>query len=552
MKTRWYKDAVVYQIYPRSFCDSNGDGIGDLRGIISKLDYIKNLGVNAVWLSPIYKSPNDDNGYDISNYRDIMDEFGTMADFDEMLAGMHERGIKLIMDLVANHTSDEHEWFVKSRESKDNPYRDYYIWRKGRGKDGRKPPNNWTSRFGGSAWAYDEKTGEWYLHLFSKKQPDLNWENPAVRREIADICNFWMDKGVDGFRCDVITYISKADGLPNGKFNPIMCGDEHFVLGPRYHEFIRELNENSWSKYDSYTVGESTGITFEKAPECIDERRRELDTIFGFEHMCTDMYMEVVPHKFKLPRFTKVLSKWQSLPDTCWNTLFLENHDQPRSLGRFTGDFGERRFEAATMLAVAMQMQKGTPYVYQGQEIGMINCKFRDEDYLDVMARQVFDIASKIPLGKTIARYCLARRARDHARTPMQWSAEKNAGFTSGKPWMMLNPSFGEINVEADLKAGERSIYNFYARLHAFRRGNEIVKCGDFKQLDKKNKNVFAYTRTFEGKTLLVVANFKNKEARFALPEGLSKGKVLLSNYAGSELSCSLRPYEAVVFEIVK
>ena len=552
MKTRWYKDAVVYQIYPRSFCDSNGDGIGDLRGIISKLDYIKNLGVNAVWLSPIYKSPNDDNGYDISNYRDIMDEFGTMADFDEMLAGMHERGIKLIMDLVANHTSDEHEWFVKSRESKDNPYRDYYIWRKGRGKDGRKPPNNWTSRFGGSAWAYDEKTGEWYLHLFSKKQPDLNWENPAVRREIADICNFWMDKGVDGFRCDVITYISKADGLPKGKFNPIMCGDEHFVLGPRYHEFIRELNENSWSKYDSYTVGESTGITFENAPECIDENRRELDTIFGFEHMCTDMYMEVVPHKFKLPRFTKVLSKWQSLPDTCWNTLFLENHDQPRSLGRFTGDFGERRFEAATMLAVAMQMQKGTPYVYQGQEIGMINCKFRDEDYLDVMARQVFDIASKIPLGKTIARYCLARRARDHARTPMQWSAEKNAGFTSGKPWMMLNPSFGEINVEADLKAGERSIYNFYARLHAFRRGNEIVKCGDFKQLDKKNKNVFAYTRTFEGKTLLVVANFKNKEASFALPEGLSKGKVLLSNYAGSELSCSLRPYEAVVFEIVK
>ena len=552
MKTRWYKDAVVYQIYPRSFCDSNGDGIGDLRGIISKLDYIKNLGVNAVWLSPIYKSPNDDNGYDISNYRDIMDEFGTMADFDEMLAGMHERGIKLIMDLVANHTSDEHEWFVKSRESKENPYRDYYIWRKGRGKDGRKPPNNWTSRFGGSAWAYDEKTGEWYLHLFSKKQPDLNWENPAVRREIADICNFWMDKGVDGFRCDVITYISKADGLPKGKFNPIMCGDEHFVLGPRYHEFIRELNENSWSKYDSYTVGESTGITFEKAPECRGGRRRELDTIFGFEHMCTDMYMDVVPHKFKLPRFTKVLSKWQSLPDTCWNTLFLENHDQPRSLGRFTGDFGERRFEAATMLAVAMQMQKGTPYVYQGQEIGMINCKFRDEDYLDVMARQVFDIASKIPLGKTIARYCLARRARDHARTPMQWSAEKNAGFTSGKPWMMLNPSFGEINVEADLKAGERSIYNFYARLHAFRRGNEIVKCGDFKQLDKKNKNVFAYTRTFEGKTLLVVANFKNKEASFALPEGLSKGRVLLSNYAGSELSCSLRPYEAVVFEIVK
>ena len=271
MKTRWYKDAVVYQIYPRSFCDSDGDGIGDLRGIISKLDYIKELGVNAVWLSPIYKSPNDDNGYDISNYRDIMDEFGTMEDFNEMLKGMHDRGIKLIMDLVANHTSDEHEWFVRSRASKDNPYRDYYIWRKGRGKNGKKPPNNWTSRFGGSAWEYDDTTGEWYLHLFSKKQPDLNWENPAVRKEIADICNFWMDKGVDGFRCDVITYISKEEGLPNGKFNPIMCGDEHFVLGPKYHEYIHELNKNSWSKYDSYTVGESTGITYEKAPECIDE-----------------------------------------------------------------------------------------------------------------------------------------------------------------------------------------------------------------------------------------------------------------------------------------
>lgn len=552
MKTRWYKDAVVYQIYPRSFCDSNGDGIGDLRGIISKLDYIKDLGVNAVWLSPIYKSPNDDNGYDISNYREIMDEFGTMADFEEMLEGMHARGIKLIMDLVANHTSDEHEWFVKSRSSKDDPFRDYYIWRKGRGKDGKRPPNNWTSRFGGSAWQFDEATGEWYLHLFSKKQPDLNWENPAVRREIADICNFWMEKGVDGFRCDVITYISKEKGLPNGKFNPIMCGDEHFVLGPRYHEFIRELNKNSWAKFDSYTVGESTGVTFENAPECIAEERGELDTIFGFEHMCTDMYMEVIPHKFKLPRFTAVLSKWQSLPESCWNTLFLENHDQPRSLGRFTGDFGDKRYEAATMLAVAMQMQKGTPFVYQGQEIGMVNCKFRDEDYLDVMARQVFSIAAKIPFGKAIARYCLARRARDHARTPMQWNAGANAGFTAGKPWMMLNPSYKTINVEADKKAGEKSIYAFYARLHAFRRGNEVIKCGSYSQLDKKNKSVYAYTRSHEGKTLLVLANFKNKTSKFKLPPELSSGRAVLSNYPDSALSAevSLRPYEAAVFEI--
>lgn len=554
MKSRWYKDAVVYQIYPRSFCDSNGDGIGDLRGIISKLDYIKELGVNAVWLSPIYKSPNDDNGYDISNYRDIMDEFGTMADFDEMLEGMHARGIKLIMDLVANHTSDEHEWFVQSRSSKDNPYRDYYIWRKGRGKNGKKPPNNWTSRFGGSAWQYDEKTGEWYLHLFSRKQPDLNWENPAVRKEIADICNFWMDKGVDGFRCDVITYISKEKGLPDGKFNPIMCGDEHFVVGPRYHEFIHELNKNSWSKYDSYTVGESAGITFEKAPDCIAEDREELDTLFGFEHMCTDMYMEVIPHKFKLSRFTRVLSKWQTLPEGCWNTLFLENHDQPRSLGRFTGDFGENRYEAATMLAVAMQLLKGTPFVYQGQEIGMVNCKFRDEDYLDVMARQVFSIARKIPFGKAIARACLAKRARDHARTPMQWNAGENAGFTAGKPWMMLNPSYKTINVENDLKAGDKSVYAFYKRLHAFRRGNEIVGCGDYVQLDPANDKVFGYTRNYGGKTLLVVANFKNKSVRYSLPAELAKGKVLLSNYKDSRLApvLELRPYEAAVFGIEK
>ena len=554
MKSRWYKDAVVYQIYPRSFCDSNGDGIGDLRGIISKLDYIKELGVNAVWLSPIYKSPNDDNGYDISNYRDIMDEFGTMADFDEMLEGMHARGIKLIMDLVANHTSDEHEWFVQSRSSKDNPYRDYYIWRKGRGKKGKKPPNNWTSRFGGSAWQYDEKTGEWYLHLFSRKQPDLNWENPAVRKEIADICNFWMDKGVDGFRCDVITYISKEKGLPDGKFNPIMCGDEHFVVGPRYHEFIHELNKNSWSKYDSYTVGESAGITFEKAPDCIAEDREELDTIFAFEHMCTDMYMEVIPHKFKLSRFTRVLSKWQTLPEGCWNTLFLENHDQPRSLGRFTGDFGENRYEAATMLAVAMQLLKGTPFVYQGQEIGMVNCKFRDEDYLDVMARQVFSIARKIPFGKAIARACLAKRARDHARTPMQWNAGENAGFTAGKPWMMLNPSYKTINVENDLNAGDKSVYAFYKRLHAFRRGNEIVGCGDYVQLDPANDKVFGYTRNYGGKTLLVVANFKNKSVKYSLSAELAKGKVLLSNYKDSRLApiLELRPYEAAVFGIEK
>lgn len=550
MRSRWYKDAVVYQIYPRSFCDSNGDGIGDIQGIISKLDYIKGLGVDAVWLSPVYKSPNDDNGYDISDYRDIMDEFGTLDDFRQMLQEMHKRNIRLIMDLVANHTSDEHKWFVQSRSSKDNPYRDYYIWRKGRGKNGRKPPNNWTSRFGGSAWEYDEHTGEWYLHLFSKKQPDLNWENPKVRQEIADICNYWMDMGVDGFRCDVITYISKVAGLPNGKFNPIMCGDEHFVIGPHYHEYIKELYKRSWANYDSYTVGESAGVTLKNAAECIDESVEELDTIFGFEHLGVDMYFSVIPHKLVLSRFKKVMSDWQALPKTCWNTLFLENHDQPRSLPRFTGDYGSHRYEAATMLAIAIEMQRGTPFIYQGQEIGMTNCKFRDEDYLDVMAKQVFAIAKKIPFGMQIARYCFARRARDHARTPMQWTSGENAGFTSGKPWMMINPNYKSINVESDIK-DSKSIYGFYARLHAYRKGNETIRDGEYIPFLEKSNSVFAYERRGGKESLIVLANFKNKDVKVRLPQCYrGKYEVTIGNYADrttAEGVIVLRPYEAFV-----
>ena len=368
MKTGWYKDAVFYQIYPRSFCDSDGDGIGDIRGIISKLDYLKDLGVTAVWLSPVYKSPNDDNGYDISDYRDINPEFGTLDDWKEMIAGMHERGIKLVMDLVVNHTSDEHEWFKQSRSSKDNPYRDYYIWRKGKGKDGKRPPNNWTSRFTGSAWQYDAATGEWYLHLFSKKQPDLNWDNPKVRQEVADICNYWFELGVDGFRCDVITYISKAEGLPDGKFNPVMCGDEHFVLGPHIHEYLNEIYEKAWSKYDTMIVmcgdehfvlgphiheylneiyekawskydtmivGEAIGCKLTDAPMIIAEDRHELDSAITFELMDVDMKWSFFPVKFNLAKFKAVQSAWQALPKNCWNTLYYENHDQPRSITRY-------------------------------------------------------------------------------------------------------------------------------------------------------------------------------------------------------------------------
>ncbi len=555
IKTRWYKDAVVYQIYPRSFCDSNGDGIGDLRGIISKLDYIKDLGVDAVWLSPIYKSPNDDNGYDISDYTDIMDEFGTLDDFKELLEGLHSRGIKLIMDLVANHTSDEHYWFRESKKSVDNPYRDYYIWRKGRGKDGKKPPNNWTSSFGGKAWEYDETTGEWYLHLFSRKQPDLNWENPKVRQEIADICNYWMDMGVDGFRCDVITYISKKSGLPDGKFNPIFCGSEQYVVGPRYHEFIKELNAASWSRYDSFTVGEAAGITISNAYECIDESVCELDTVFSFEHLCyADMYFLVIPHRLSLKKFKKILGSWQALPKTCQNTLFLENHDQPRSLGRFTGNYSGFRYEAATALAVAMQLQRGTPFVYQGQEIGMTNCKFADKDYQDIMFRQIMDIVKYIPFGKCLARYCFSRRARDHARTPMQWSAGENAGFSSGKPWMMVNPNYKFINANKDMSA-DKSIYKFYAKLHAYRKGNDVIIDGDYKDICPNSSDIFAYERKLGDKTVLVVVNLKNKAVKFKLPaEYVGRASQLqLSNYADAQeriADTKLRPYEASVYSV--
>ena len=555
IKTRWYKDAVVYQIYPRSFCDSNGDGIGDLRGIISKLDYIKDLGVDAVWLSPIYKSPNDDNGYDISDYTDIMDEFGTLDDFKELLEGLHSRGIKLIMDLVANHTSDEHYWFRESKKSVDNPYRDYYIWRKGRGKDGKKPPNNWTSSFGGKAWEYDETTGEWYLHLFSRKQPDLNWENPKVRQEIADICNYWMDMGVDGFRCDVITYISKKSGLPDGKFNPIFCGSEQYVVGPRYHEFIKELNAASWSRYDSFTVGEAAGITISNAYECIDESVCELDTVFSFEHLCyADMYFLVIPHRLSLKKFKKILGSWQALPKTCQNTLFLENHDQPRSLGRFTGNYSGFRYEAATALAVAMQLQRGTPFVYQGQEIGMTNCNFADKDYQDIMFRQIMDIVKYIPFGKCLARYCFSRRARDHARTPMQWSAGENAGFSSGKPWMMVNPNYKFINANKDMSA-DKYIYKFYAKLHAYRKGNDVIIDGDYKDICPNSSDIFAYERKLGDKTVLVVVNFKNKAVKFKLPaEYVGRASQLqLSNYADAQeriADTKLRPYEASVYSV--
>lgn len=556
MKTGWYKDAVFYQIYPRSFCDSDGDGIGDIRGIISKLDYLKDLGVTAVWLSPVYKSPNDDNGYDISDYRDINPEFGTLDDWKEMIAGMHERGIKLVMDLVVNHTSDEHEWFKQSRSSKDNPYRDYYIWRKGRGKDGKRPPNNWTSRFTGSAWQYDAATGEWYLHLFSKKQPDLNWDNPKVRQEVADICNYWFELGVDGFRCDVITYISKAEGLPDGKFNPVMCGDEHFVLGPHIHEYLNEIYEKAWSKYDTMIVGEAIGCKLTDAPSIIAEDRHELDSAITFELMDVDMKWSFFPVKFNLKKFKAVQSAWQALPKNCWNTLYYENHDQPRSITRYGNGRGYYRKELGKMLAVSYFMLRGTPYVYQGQEIGMTNIRLEENEYVDIMATRVFSLIRKIfPPLMPVAKWAMSKRARDHARTPMQWEDKTGAGFTTGKAWMKINPNLGEINVQDDLK-NPNSILNFYKKLIEFRKGNDVIRDGDYIEYFPKNKKVYCFERKLGSHRYIVFCNFAEKKVALNVDTiPASRGaKLIMDNWATQEETLGdailLKPYEAAIYEI--
>lgn len=556
VKTRWYKDCVIYQIYPRSFKDGNNDGIGDIKGIISKLDYLKELGIDAVWLSPCYKSPNDDNGYDISDYRDIMDEFGTLADWEEMIKGMHDRGIKLIMDLVVNHTSDEHNWFKESRKSKDNPYRDYYIWREGRGKDGKRPPNNWTSRFGGTAWAYDETTKQWYLHLFTQKQPDLNWDNPKVREEVKDLVNYWLEKGVDGFRCDVITYISKTEGLPNGKLNIGLVGDEKFTHGPNIHKYLHQLNKEAFSKYDSMTVGEASGVTIKQGLEYTSEEREELDTVFTFEHVESDTYFKLLPRKFDLVRFKKVFRNWQlGLKDKGWNSLYLENHDQPRSLPRFVGDFGENRILAAKMLATMYFCMQGTPYIFQGQEIGMTNYHWNSLDEMnDVMVKYIRKTAGIFePMLRSTILKVLQKRARDNARTIMQWSKAENAGFSGAKPWFVINPNYKEINVEDAMK-DENSVFNYYKKLIAFRKNNIIIKNGIYSDKKVENKDLFVYERSYNGESLYVICNFKNKEVEFSNPTdyGYSLCKVVLSNYQDAEKDISklktLRPYEAMIF----
>jgi oligo-1,6-glucosidase len=561
MERKWWKEGTVYQIYPRSFADSNGDGIGDLPGIISKLDYLKNLGIDIIWLSPVYKSPNDDNGYDISDYQDIMDEFGTMADWDRLLQEMHDRGMKLIMDLVVNHSSDEHRWFVESRKSKDNPYRDYYIWRPGKA-DGTEP-NNWESIFSGSAWKHDERTDEYFLHLFSKKQPDLNWENPQVRQEVYDMMTWWLDKGIDGFRMDVINMISKVEGLPDAP-NPegrrYAGGGDFFMNGPRIHEYLREMNEQVLSKYDIMTVGETPGVTPEQAIEYVNADRHELHMLFQFELMDVDSgpggKWNVVP--FKLTDFKRIMSKWQYGlgHGKGWNSLYMNNHDQPRMVSRF-GDDQQYRLESAKMLGTLLHTLQGTPYVYQGEEIGMTNVKFDSiEQYQDIETHNMYN--EKVHQeGQDPAKVMqsIYIKGRDNARTPMQWDDSPNAGFTTGKPWLAVNPNYQQINAKQAV-GDPNSIYNYYKRLIQTRRDNLVLIYGEFDELLVDSEVFYAYTRTLGEERALVVLNFTGGEQRFELPEVVAYAgtQLLISNYevdpAQDIKSFTARPYEARVYRL--
>ena len=548
----WWQRAVVYQVYPRSFYDSNGDGIGDLNGVRAKLDYIRRLGVDVIWLNPIYKSPNDDNGYDISDYRAIMDEFGTMEDFDRLLAEAHEKGLRIVMDLVVNHTSDEHPWFIESRKSAESPYRDYYIWREG--KDGN-PPNNWGASFRGSAWERCEETGMYYLHTFSKKQPDLNWENETVRGEVYDLMRFWLDKGIDGFRMDVINYISKTPEMPDGPMMNRLYGNfrPYCLNGPRVHEFLQEMNREVLSHYDVMTVGETPGVSVEQAQRYTGPDEHELNMVFQFAHVNLD-YDENGKWTLKrvpLDGLRRVLSEWQTgLHGKGWNSLYLNNHDQPRMVSRFGDDSTEAlRSASAKMLGVLMHMMQGTPYVYQGEELGMTNVAFPDiSDYRDIDTLNAWnEMTGELGVSPEHMLACIHRRSRDNARTPMQWSAAPNAGFTTGTPWIGVNPNYTTINAEAQ-ENDQDSVLCFYRRLIALRRELPIITEGDYTLLLADHPQVFAYQRSWQGQRLYVICSFSAQT--FDAPEILPYcgGRLLLCNYAPDGDTQTLRPYEARVY----
>ena len=549
MNKTWWKESVVYQIYPRSFCDSNGDGIGDLKGITEKLDYLKELGINVIWLSPVYQSPNDDNGYDISDYEAIMTEFGTMADFDKMLNKAHSLGIKIVMDLVVNHTSDEHKWFVESRSSKDNPKRDYYIWKDGKGG---KEPNNWGSAFSGSAWQLDETTGQYYLHLFSKKQPDLNWENDKVREEVYSMMTRWFDKGIDGFRMDVISLISKDQSFPDGPTYGGLYGSfESCANGPRVHEFLQEMNKKVLSKYDIMTVGECAGVTLEEAKQYANSERTELNMVFQFEHvgLDDDENMKWSTKKMPLVPLKENLSKWQKgLNKVAWNSLYFCNHDQPRIVSRLGSEKDEYRELSAKCIATCLHMMQGTPYVYQGEELGMTNTVFNSvKDFRDLESINAYhELTEKgvISAEELFPKIC--HKSRDNARTPMQWDDSKNAGFTTGTPWIDVNPNYTKINAKEQM-ARENSVFNYYKKLIALRKEYEIIVYGDYNLLLPEDEDLFVYERSLDGKKLLVACNFSENEREFDF-DTVRNGKILTNNYEEFDLiNKKLRPFETVV-----
>ena len=562
MQKTWWKESVVYQIWPRSFKDSNGDGIGDLRGIIQKLDYLQALGIDVIWLSPVYQSPNDDMGYDISDYQAIMDEFGTLADWEELIAGLHARGIKLIMDLVVNHTSDEHPWFVEARKAKDNPYRDYYLWRPG--KDGREP-NNWMSFFSGSAWQYDAATDEYYLHLFSQKQPDLNWENPQVRQAVFAMMRWWLDKGVDGFRMDVINLISKVPGLPDAPVvnqERYQWGGDFFAYGPRLLEFLGEMKEQVLAHYDILTVGEVPMATTERAIAITHEQTGALNMLFQFEHMALDsdesrMIGKWAVKPWDLLELKQSMTRWQKeLENKGWNSLYLANHDQPRAVSRF-GDDGQYRVASAKLLATFLHTLQGTPYIYQGEEIGMTNVQFPSiTDYKDIETLNVYrELVEQRGFDPQAVLEMIYAKGRDNARTPLQWDASTNAGFTSGTPWIKVNPNYPTINVEQAL-ADPNSIFYYYQQLMRLRKAHPMMVYGTYDLILADHPAIYAYTRTLDDERLLVLLNFTKQPADFALPATLpvADKRLLISNYAvdpGESIDqVTLRPYEARVYQV--
>ncbi|MFR9069344.1 alpha-glucosidase [Paraclostridium tenue] len=553
MKKVWWKEAVAYQVYPRSFYDSNNDGIGDLRGIIEKLDYIKELGIDIIWVSPFYKSPNDDNGYDISDYQDIMKEFGNMKDFDDLLEEVHKKGMKLIIDLVINHTSDEHPWFIESRSSKDNPKRDWYIWRDGKAD---KEPNNWESIFGGSAWVKDEKTNQYYLHLFTKKQPDLNWKNKDMRNAIYEMMNWWLDKGIDGFRVDAISHINKEEGLldmPNpNNLKYVSSFDKHMNV-EGIHEYLKDIKDNTYGKYDVMTVGEANGVTPEDAHLWVSEEEGKFNMVFQFEHL--DLWNNNMDKSLDLVKFKKVLSKWQNnLHNIGWNALFIENHDIPRIVSMLGND-EKYWYESSTCLGLMYFMQEGTPFIYQGQEIGMTNVEFENiEDYDDVKTKNNYYLGLEAGESHENLIKRAWRLSRDNSRTPMQWDESDFGGFSKSKPWININPNYKTINVKNQIN-DEYSILNFYKTMIKIRKSNEVLIYGEYKLILEDDKNIYAYKRVLGSDEFIIITNMSNEKVMYNYKDiKLNYENLVISNLEVKKHEITnrleLKPWECRMYKI--